>query len=140
MRRIEQAIAASESRHRGELRFVVESALPVSGIWRNQSARERAIEIFADLRVWDTEENSGVLVYLLFAERDVEIVADRGIHSRCGAAFWDDVCRAMEQGFAAGEFVATAEAGIRRIGAEIEKHFPATGNDLNELPDAPVQL
>jgi hypothetical protein len=99
---IGQAITASETRHRGELRFVVEAGLPPAALWRDTSPRQRAAELFASERVWDTEENSGILIYVELADRRVEILADRGIAARVAQAEWDAICRAMEQAFGAG--------------------------------------
>ena len=95
LKAIEDAVAASESLHRGELRFVVEAGLSFSELWRGTTARQRALAVFSDLHVWDTEDNSGVLIYVLLADRDVEIVADRGIHRQVGEAAWQRVCETM---------------------------------------------
>jgi uncharacterized membrane protein len=103
--------------------------------------RERALEVFGLLRVWDTEDNAGVLVYLLLADRDVEIVADRGVHRRVGSGEWEAVCRGMEAEFRAGRFAEGAGAGIARINALLEAHFPRQAGDAaGELPDRPVIL
>src|SRR3990172_5975031 len=93
---IEQAIRETEARHAGQIRFAVEASLDLAALRRKQTASERAIEMFAQLRVWDTEHNNGVLIYLLLADRDVEIVADRGIHARVGPAAWETICHDME--------------------------------------------
>ena len=95
-----------------KIRFAVEHALDLPQLLAGMSARDRAIEVFSQLRVWDTEHNNGVLIYLLFADRDVEIVADRGIHAKVGAG-WEDICRSMEQRFRQGEFEAGVIEGIR---------------------------
>jgi len=138
MKAIESAIAASESRHMGELRFAVEAALDWRELWHGITPRQRAIEVFSRLRIWDTEHNSGVLIYLLLAERRVEIVADRGIHERVGDAGWSGICREMEQAFRAEHFEQGVLTGIERISALLCQHFPAQGNNPNELPNAPV--
>ncbi|MCX7626906.1 MAG: TPM domain-containing protein [Methylophilaceae bacterium] len=139
--RIESAIAASESAHLGELRFVVEAGLNWDDLWHGVTARARAIEVFSQLRVWDTEYNSGVLIYLLLAERDVEIVADRGIHARVGTAVWENICREMEAEFRAGRFEQGVLTGIARISALLAEHFPAGRQpNANELPDAPIVI
>lgn len=137
---IEQAIAAQERRHRGELRFVVEGGLALPALVSRRSAHERAIELFGHLRVWDTEDNAGVLVYLLLADRRVEIVADRGIHAKVGAAAWDAICGAMQRAFAQGQFEAGAILGIKAISDLLAEHFPPGEDNPNELPDAPVVL
>lgn len=134
---IEQAIRASEARHGGQIRFVVEGALDGAPLFRNQPARERALDVFSQLRIWDTAHNNGVLIYLLLADRDVEIVADRGIHARVGAAAWEQICAAMEAEFRKGHFEAGVLQGIAAITAHLAAHFPNTGGP-NELPDAPV--
>jgi uncharacterized membrane protein len=141
MRRIEAAIAAGEARHRGQVRFVVEAALPLARVLAKLPPRERALEVFGLLRIWDTEENAGVLVYLLLADRDVEIVADRGIDRRVGRAAWEAVCRGMEAAFRAGRFAEGVENGIAELNALLERHFPrADGAQGNELSDRPVVL
>ncbi len=137
---IERSIAAQEQRHRGELRFVVEGGLPVLALFSGRTARERAIEVFSRLRIWDTEDNAGVLVYLLLADRRVEIVADRGIHARVGTAAWDAICGEMQTAFAAGRFEAGAILGIEAISDLLAAHFPPGEENPNELPDAPVVI
>ena len=134
------AIAASEKSHRGELRFVVEAAMPLTALWRDQTPRARAVDLFSTLRVWDTAENNGVLIYLLWADRDVEIVADRGIHAQVGADAWETVCRQMEAAFRAGRFEEGAVAGIEAVGTLLARHFPGDGSEPNEVSDRPVIL
>jgi uncharacterized membrane protein len=138
--RIEAALKESEKTHGGEIRFAVESSLDLPDLLRGMTARDRAVEVFSRLRVWDTEANNGVLVYLLLADHDVEILADRGIHAKVGPAGWEAVCREMEAAFRAGRFEDGVVKGIRDVGALLARHFPRTGGDLNELPDAPVVL
>ncbi len=140
LRSIEQAIASSEATHAGELRFVVEGSLDGVPLLRSQTARERAIELFAQMHVWDTEHNTGVLIYVLLADRRVEIVADRGIHARAGAEAWSEICRGMEAHFGAGEFGRGAVHGIEAVTQLLARHFPLMPGDRNELPDAPVLL
>lgn len=137
---IEAAIAASERRHLGQIRFAVEETLELAALWRSKPARERAIEVFADLRVWDTEHNNGVLVYLLLADRDVEIVADRGVHETVGNAAWETICHTMEAALRAGEFETAVVRGIEAIGALLATHYPRHTPGANELPDVPVVL
>lgn len=137
---ITAAVRASEARHLGEIRFVVEEALDLSALWHDQSARERALEVFSLLRIWDTEHNNGVLIYLLFADRDVEIVVDRGIDARVGVAEWERICRAMEEHFRRREFVEGVKAGIQAIDRHLARHFPAAGENRNELADRPTVL
>jgi uncharacterized membrane protein len=137
---IEAAIAKQELRHRGELRFVVEGGLPLVPFLAGRTAHERAIELFSQLRIWDTEGNAGALIYLLLADRRVEIVADRGINARVGSATWDAICRAMQTAFAEGRFEAGAIVGIEAISDLIATHFPPGGENPNELSDTPVVL
>jgi uncharacterized membrane protein len=135
---IEQAIGESEARHGGELVFAIETALDPGLLWNRVSARARAIQVFSQLRVWDTATNNGVLIYLLLADRDVEIVADRGAASRVPQHQWEDVCRAMEAEFRAGRFAQGALEGIRRVSNLLAAEFPDAGTDRNELPDRPI--
>jgi uncharacterized membrane protein len=139
--RIEAAIAEGETRHRGQVRFAVEPALPLPRVVRRVMPRERALEVFGDLRIWDTAENCGVLVYLLLADRDVEIVADRGIHGYVGSAAWETVCGKMGAAFRGGRFVEGVVAGIIEINALLAQHYPRDGRaGENELPNRPVVL
>jgi uncharacterized membrane protein len=140
MRAIERAIRESERNHHGQIRFAVEAALDTGRLLRGLSARERAIELFSRLRVWDTEHNNGVLLYLLLADRDVEIVADRGIHARVGAEEWEHICREMEAQFRASRFEDGALAGIRAVNELLARHFPGPGSKADNLPDAPIVL
>lgn len=138
---IEQAIRQSETSHGGEICFAVEASLDTVSLLKGQPARERAIEAFSQLRVWDTAQNNGVLVYLLLADRDVEIVADRGIDAKVGNEDWETICREMESAFREGQFESGVIAGIRAIGTRLQAHFPpeqAEGG--NQLPDSPVIL
>ena len=137
---IEKAIKASEAAHVGEIRFVVEGALHSTPLFNGQSARERAIEVFSQLRVWDTEHNNGVLIYLLLADRDVEIVADRGVHAKVGSQEWEQICRKMETAFQQGNYKGGVISGIQAVTQHLMKHFPASGVGQNELPDKPVVL
>jgi uncharacterized membrane protein len=137
---IEQAIKASEATHSGQIRFVVEGALDGTPLFRNQTARARALDVFSRLRIWDTAYNNGVLIYLLLADRDFEIVADRGIDSKVGAAGWEEICVEMEAEFRAGHFESGVIKGIEAVSRQLTVHFPAQGAGRNELPDAPVVM
>jgi uncharacterized membrane protein len=137
---IERAVAAGEATHRGEVRFAVEDALEPRALLAGQSARERAIEVFSELRVWDTEENNGVLIYLLLADHDVEIVADRGIHARVGQAEWERICGEMEQALRRGEFEGAIVGGVQAVSRLLARHFPVRPGDRNELPDRPITV
>lgn len=137
---IEAAIGDSETAHRGELRFAVEAGLDLLPVWHGETARERAVELFSDLRVWDTAENSGVLIYVQLVDRKVEILADRGINACVAQAEWDAICREMEQAFREQRYEQGALAAIRRVGALLVTHFPARPENPNELPNRPVLL
>jgi uncharacterized membrane protein len=137
---IEDAIKAGEATHSGQLRFVVEGALDGAPLFRDQPARERALDIFSQLRIWDTAHNNGVLIYLLLADRKVEIVADRGIDARVGSTGWAKICTEMEADFRAGRFESGSIRGIEAVSQQLAKYFPAQGKGPNELPDAPVVI
>jgi uncharacterized membrane protein len=137
LQNIEQAIKASEKKHAGEIRFIVETGLHPLEILCKKTPKKRAIELFGHLNVWDTEHNNGVLIYLLLADRDVEIVADRGIHQHVGHAGWENICHDMEVQFRKGEFEAGVLQGIAEISAELQKHFPQNGVSRNEVSNKP---
>jgi len=121
---IEKAIEVSEIKHEGEISFVVEAGLHPYEIIYKKTPKSRAIELFSRFHVWDTELNNGVLIYLLLADRDVEIVADRGIDKYVGHASWSAICNEMEVMFMRGQFEAGVLHGIAQIGAQLERHFP----------------
>jgi len=141
---IEQAIKRVEGAHNGEIRFAVETALTPLHILNDVAPRARALEVFASLRVWDTEQNNGVLVYVELADRGVEIVADRGFTGRVSPAEWEAVCRLMEEHFRAGRFQIGSIAGVDAIGNLLARHFPPspaqTAPSRNQLPDRPTLL
>ncbi len=141
---IEQAIGRVELAHQGELRFAIETALSPLHILNSVVPRARALEVFAQLRVWDTELNNGVLIYVQVADRDVEIVADRGFEGRVSPPEWEAVCRLMEEDFRAGRFEAGSVAGVLAIGDLLSRHFPrpatAAAQSHNQLPDRPILL
>ena len=140
MRRIEDAVHQSERLHRGELRVAVETSLDLGPLLRNQSPRARACEVFAQLGVWDTAGNSGVLLYINWADRDIEIVADRGISAQVTQQQWEAICRGMEQAFREHHFEAGLLEGIRQITVLLTRHFPATGDNPDELGNRPELL
>lgn len=137
---IEQAIGNAERRTSGEIRFAIETALELPHLWSGRTPRERALDVFGELRVWDTELANGVLIYVLMADRDVEIVADRGAAARITDADWEAVCRLMEEQFRAGRFEQGAVAGVAAAGALLERHFPARREGRDELPNQPSLL
>ena len=140
MKRIRDAIAAAERGHAGEVRFAVEAALPLGKLRQHADARSRAIEVFAHLRVWDTEANTGVLLYLLWADRAIEIVADRGIAARVPASDWEAVCAQIVEGLRAGRAADAVVEGIARIGGLLRAALPAQDATPDELPDEPAVL
>ena len=137
---ITDAIAAGERTHRGEVRLIVEKSLPLALAWAGTTTRQRAVALFADYGVWDTEENCGVLLYVNLAERKVDIVADRGIDRRIAPATWQAICDVLTRGFARGEFEAATLAALDQVNSLLREHFPANGARPNELPDAPLML
>jgi uncharacterized membrane protein len=147
---IEAAIHRSRGQHVGEIRFVVEGALHGPRLYRGETARERAIEVFSMLRMWDTDQRNGVLIYLLLADRAVEIVADRGVHAAVGTAEWERICREMQAEFKAGRYERGAVSGIEMVTRHLAAHYPAqeggpspgggSRGDRDELPDSPVVL
>lgn len=140
MQNIEAAIRAAETAHHGEIRFAVEAGLDILPLLKNQSARERSLEVFAHLRAWDTELNNGVLIYLLLADHDVEIIADRGVNEKVGHEGWEKICRDMETLFRAGRFEEGVITGIKSVSGYLERYYPKRGTDKNELPDQPTVL
>jgi uncharacterized membrane protein len=142
LRNIEKVISASEKTHAGEIRFVVEAGLHPYEIVFNKTPKKRAIELFGRLNIWDTEHNNGVLIYLLLADRDVEIVADRGINKHVGHENWENICHDMEILFRKGEFEAGVLQGIAEISAHLQQHFPLSRkkSKKNELSDKPLLM
>ena len=140
--RIGQAITRAEAQTSGEMRFAMEAALPWSYLRRDAPARQRALMVFSKLRVWDTEHNNGVLLYVDLADRGVEIVADRGIARHVPHAEWETICATMRASFRQGAYEAGALAAIETIGAQLARHFPLAPGEANpnELPNRPVAL
>ncbi|MGP8035121.1 MAG: TPM domain-containing protein [Steroidobacteraceae bacterium] len=137
---IERAIRECEARHAGEIRFVVETALDLPELWHELPPRQRALQLFGQLGVWDTAHNNGVLIYVLMADRVVEIIADRGIAARVTQAEWGAVCRQMEHHYRAGRFLDGSVGGILGVAALLGRHFPGKHPGEPELPDQPVLL
>ncbi|MEO7743576.1 MAG: TPM domain-containing protein [Usitatibacter sp.] len=137
---IEREVAAHERLHRGEVCFVVEAELTSAQLWAELSSRERAKEVFAQRGVWNTEENNGVLIYVLLADQRVEIVADRGVDSRADRGEWEAICRMMESHFRGHRYEEGAVAGVSAVSLLLERHFPARGEGRNELPDRPARI
>ena len=136
--RIEQAIDQSERSHGGELRFALEGGMEPFDVLRGFGARDRALQLFASLRVWDTEQNSGVLIYLQLVDHRIEIVADRGINAKVAQSQWDAICRRMETAFRAGDFERGTMQAVAEITQLLRDHFPPGPQNPDELPDRPV--
>ena len=147
LERLRQRVAASERRHSGEIRIFVEASLPIGYVWRHlrhnvpmsDLVRERALAVFGKLRVWDTEHNNGVLVYLSLAERRVELVADRALDRVVEASCWPSLVQRMGTAFAAGRYEEGLAEAVDGVGAQLMRHFPLQpgAQDSNELPDVP---
>ena len=137
---IAAAIARGEATHNGQVRFVIEAELTTSQLWADVNSRERAFEIFSQFQVWDTEANNGVLVYVLLADRKVEIMADRGIHKHVGSERWQAICREVELHYRKGDFLVGSTAAIDKITTELAHYYPAKAGQANEQPDHPVVL
>ncbi len=140
MNRIETAVRESEAKHAGELVVALEAGLHLRALLRGQTPRSRALDSFSELRVWDTEHNSGVLIYLQLVDRAIEIVADRGINARVPQHDWNAICHRMEEAFKRGEFERGVLAAIDEVTALLARHFPPHGRKHDELPDRPVVL
>ena len=140
MDRLARRVAASERRHSGEVRICVEAGLPLSYLWREAAARERALAMFGKLRVWDTEANNGVLIYLLLAERAIEIVADRGLNRHVSQEAWREIVARMSSAFREARFEDGLTQALEEVSALLVQHFPLAENqqDRNELPDEPA--
>lgn len=144
LQRLAGLVKHCESQHSGEIRIYVEAGLPLSYLWRKnntrQITRERALAIFGKLRVWDTANNNGVLIYLLLAERSIEIVADRGLNERVPSDTWPRVMDSMSTAFRSGEFERGLTLAVQEISDLLLQHFPLQidQSNPNELPDGPV--
>lgn len=140
LERIEAAIGQAERRYDGEICFVVENSLDWRRLLRGMTARERACELFRQLGVWDTERNNGVLLYVLIADRSIEIVADRAIHQAVGEAEWKAICSRMEAAFGTGRFLEGSLEGIQSVATHLGRHFPGREGKKDELPNQPIVL
>lgn len=138
LQRLQERIATSERLHSGEIRVCVEAGLPLSYLWRNASARERALTLFGKLRVWDTEDNNGVLIYLLLAEHRIEIIADRGLAPHVDAQYWQRIAQTMSADFKSAQFEQGLNQAIDEVSAVLQQHFALTTGaaNPNELADA----
>ena len=140
LKAIQAAIAAGETQHRAEVRLIVEPALAAGAVLNGHTSRQRARELFSLYRVWDTEENCGVLIYINLAEHKVEIIADRGVGRAIGAPEWQAVCRTMTEGFARGDFHDSALAGLAQLNTLLAGRFPDKGTQTNQLSNRPIVL
>lgn len=142
LERLTRRVAASERRHTGQIRICIEAGLPLSYLWRDATARERAVTQFGKLRVWDTEHNNGVLIYLLLADRRIEILADRGLHARTAPDFWTTLASRLSDTLHQGDFESGLALAIEEIGLLLHQHYPDDGrtHNENELPNAVVLL
>jgi len=142
LQRLEARVHASEGAHSGEIRLCVEAGLPLSYLWKGLSARDRAVTLFGKLRVWDTEANNGVLIYLLLAEHSIEIVADRGLARHVPAEEWQAIVAGMREAFRAGRYEEGLNAAVAAVDSLLVSHFPLTAGTLNpnELPNRAVIL
>jgi uncharacterized membrane protein len=140
LQRLAQRVADSERHHTGEIRIYVEAGLPLSYLWRGATPRERAIAMFGKLRVWDTEHNNGVLIYLLLAEHAIEVVADRGLSRHVGPPQWQQIVHGMGAAFRAGRYEEGLQQAVDAVHALLVRYFPAAPGaaNPNELPDEPV--
>jgi uncharacterized membrane protein len=137
---IQHHIAQGEQFHKAEIRLIVEAALDLDAVFKGTTNRQRALELFAQYGIWDTEDNCGVLIYVNLAEHAVEIVADRNVGRRIEAPEWHKICQTMTRGFAGGEFHQSTLAAITALNALLGKHFPATTAGPNQLPDQAIML
>ncbi|HHX4058140.1 TPA: TPM domain-containing protein [Burkholderia contaminans] len=137
---IEAAVTASHQAHVGQVRFAVEGALHIAALIRETSPRERAIDVFSELRVWDTEHNNGILIYVLLADRAVEIIADRGIHAKVESSEWEAICHGMEAAFRQHAYQSGVLQGIEQVTELLKKHFPVRRPPRDELPSTPVVM
>ena len=138
--RVEEAIGRGEQAHSAELRVAIEASLPLREVWRGRTPRDRALEAFGALRVWDTAANNGVLLYVLWADRAVEIVADRAAAAAIAPARWREVCELLVAAYRGGDFERGTIAAIERIHGLLVEAFPSAAGGANELPDRPAIL
>jgi uncharacterized membrane protein len=140
LQQIESAVTQAEAQHTGEIRFAIETALPLPAIWHGLTPRERALHAFSQLRVWDTHANNGVLIYVLRADRALEIIADRGISERVTQEQWQGLCREIEASFRDNRYAQGCVAAVDGVARLLRAHFPPGASGPNELPNQPVLL
>lgn len=147
LHRLKKRVAASEHRHSGEIRICLEAGLPTSYLWRHfwhktpirTVMRQRAIMMFSKLRIWDTEQNNGVLIYLLLAERDIELVADRGINQHVNPAEWEAIVKRLSTALHDDRFEDGLTLALEEVSAILMRHFELKAGEKNpnELPNMP---
>lgn len=142
LQRITDVISSHEKEHYGEICFAVEQALPINDLLKKMDPRVRANEVFSELRVWDTEANSGVLIYLLLADHRIEIIADRGLAKVTTQQFWDDICKQMQEHMREKRYEEAVIGCIERVSAQLSAYFPRVDgqDDIDELPNRPHVL
>lgn len=140
LKAIEATIAAGEKLHRAEMRLVVEPAIPLGQVLQGTTPRERARELFTHYRIWDTEENCGILIYVNLADHKVEIISDRGVSRVLGKAEWQEICHTMTRGFAQGDFHGSTVAALEQLNTLLQARFPAEGSAGHELSNRPLIL
>ncbi|UCH48639.1 MAG: TPM domain-containing protein [Betaproteobacteria bacterium] len=140
LERINAAVHESEKSHRGELCFVIEGDLELSALLGGITTRQRAEDVFAQMRVWDTEENSGVLIYVQLIDHCIEIVADRGINGKVDRSEWNTICETMQSAFHSGRYEQGSLEAIKAITALLQTHFPSGEENPDELPNRPIRL
>lgn len=140
LRAIEACISEGETCHDAEVRLIIEHSLPVSLVLKKVSPRQRAIELFSRYRIWDTERNSGILIYVNLADRKVEIIADRGVDRLVAAVEWQALCQTVTRGFAKGAFLESMLAALAQLNAMLRERLPSRGDHPNQLPDKPLVI
>jgi len=144
IQRLKQRVAASEAQHSGEVRIYIESGLPNSYLMRPGAirtiTRQRALSQFGKLRVWDTEHNNGVLIYLLLAERTIELVADRGLNQFVTPQQWSAMVAKLGEALREGRYEDGLAQAVDEVSLTLQRHFPMQEGHVrpNELPDQPI--
>lgn len=140
--RLTQQVTASEQQHTGEIRVCIEARMPASYLERSANSRERAVNLFGKLRVWDTEDNNGVLIYLLLSDHAIEIVADRGLNQCVTAREWSGLTQRLAGSLRSQAFEKGLSAAVEEVSTLLSTHFPSLPGTrrLNALPDRPVVL
>ena len=134
LEQIERECLAAEAHHAGEIRFAIETALPFAALWHGVTARARAVQLFAHLHLWDTPHNNGVLIYVLRADRAIEIIADRGISSHVMPEEWQAICRDVQTLYGQGRYAEGSRAAVAAVAALLIRHFPAGAPDSTAAP------